>query len=263
MLRLIFLGFFLAIAGVLVHQSPLLAQSPHVEVMEAANQLYESGSYADAVQAYQQLVDQGIESSELFYNLGNAYFKLDDVGRAILNYRRAAELDSTDSDILANLEVARAQTIDRFASEEKPFIAWITGFTRSLVSLNQVATLTLFLWIALALLVGPFLQFESESLRQRIRYSSIAVLFLLVIGVLSMLGYRYSGSDEQDAVVTSDVVTVFSGPGRDYPAKFDLHSGAEASLIITRSQWARVALPGGELQGWIPANAIERVSLTN
>ena len=99
------LGLFVA------NQALLLAKSPETagDAMSIANQLYEAGQYAQAAQAYQQLVNQGYGDGALFYNLGNAHFKQGDYGRAILNYRRAQQLAPRDPDIETNLALARAQ----------------------------------------------------------------------------------------------------------------------------------------------------------
>ena len=100
--KLMCLGFLMAIL-ILMPRSVLLAQSSNVDMMVKANQLYENGKYIEATNLYQHLVDQGIQNSALHYNLGNAYFKLGQLGLAILNYKRASLIDPRDSDIRANL----------------------------------------------------------------------------------------------------------------------------------------------------------------
>jgi Flp pilus assembly protein TadD len=106
----------LLILGLLaVNQVSLLAKAttPTQEILTTASQLYQAGQFAQAALAYQQLVDQGYADSALDYNLGNAYYKQGDLGRAILNFRRAAELAPRDADIAANLELARLQAVDK------------------------------------------------------------------------------------------------------------------------------------------------------
>ena len=104
-------GAFAAIMGVALAQAP----SP-TDLMAEANAQYERGEYADAAQQYEALIDSGYEDAALYYNLGNAYFKNGDLGRAVLNYLRAEELSPRDPDIRANLEFARARTVDRVES---------------------------------------------------------------------------------------------------------------------------------------------------
>jgi tetratricopeptide (TPR) repeat protein len=95
------------------HQVLAAPQQNGIDTMAMAHQLYESGQYAKAAEAYQQLVDQGYSDAALFYNLGNAYFKQGDIGRAILNYRRAERLHPRDPDTRANLELARSLAVDQ------------------------------------------------------------------------------------------------------------------------------------------------------
>jgi cytochrome c-type biogenesis protein CcmH/NrfG len=114
----------LVLIGVAIR--PLWAQETAVKMtMQAANQLHEAGQYEDATTAYEHLVNQGVAESTLFYNLGNAYFKQGEVGRAILNYDRAARLNPRDADIQANRELARLQVVDQFSVGK--FWSCITG----------------------------------------------------------------------------------------------------------------------------------------
>ena len=126
----------------------LLFAKPSVaatEAMVTANRLYEDGQFAQAAQAYQQLADQGFADSALFFNLGNAYFKQGDYGRAILNYRRAEQLAPRDEDIAANLALARAQRVDQFeenGEEPAPTGGGITADTG--IEEQQLAQFDLF-----------------------------------------------------------------------------------------------------------------------
>ena len=88
--------------------------------MAATNALYEDGRYEQAARSFQQLVDKGYGDPVLYYNLGNAYFKQGDIGRAILNYLRAERLAPRDDDIRTNLDFARSQTLDLLESGRRP-----------------------------------------------------------------------------------------------------------------------------------------------
>ena len=85
--------------------------------VDAANQLYVSGHYGEAARIYEQELARGVQDSAIYFNLGNAYFQQGDMGRAVLNLQRAAELAPRDDDIQANLELARQQTTELFAAE--------------------------------------------------------------------------------------------------------------------------------------------------
>ena len=82
---------------------------------------------------------------------------------------------------------------------------------------------------------------------------------LLVVGAASLGGRLYTEAVDQKVIIIAESVDVVSGPGLQYETEFALHGGAEASLVEMRGNWARLALPGGELQGWVPADAVEPV----
>lgn len=236
------------------------AESPDVTGrMEIANDLYGRGNFVDAAQIYQQLVAEGYEDSSLLYNLGNAYYKSGDLGRAILNYIRAARLAPRDPDIQVNLEIARNNTADLFEAADEPTLAIPIGLPHSRLTLDELALAALGLWLLLAILLLSLMIGQRASLRRRIRYASVVVTVLLVLGGAALGSRMYTGAVDHKVIIVVASVDVVGGPGPQYEAEFALHSGAEARLIETRGRWARLVLPGGQLRGWVPAYAMEPV----
>ncbi|MCA9988911.1 MAG: tetratricopeptide repeat protein [Anaerolineales bacterium] len=259
---LILTFIILALAGMFTAGRLLAAQPVDAaQTMQAANQLYETGQYPEASRLYQQLADQGVSSSALFYNLGNTYFKQGDLGYAILNYDRAAQLAPRDADIQANLDLARAQAVDRFEETGNDgALTRLAGATRAWLTLNEMAVLALGLWFLFVLLLIAYRQMGRQMgngrLREFVQYAMILSALLLIVAGFSLTDRLYVESVQPTAVIVADQVDVASGPGSQYVTEFSLHSGAEVSLIETRSDWARLALPGGELQGWVPADTV-------
>jgi hypothetical protein len=222
-----------------------------------ANQLYEAGQFVEAVAAYQTLADAGVEDGTLYYNLGNAYFKTGDLGRAILNYRRAQALLPRDPDVIANLQLARAQTTDRLEVEDGDALA---SFVRRILvewtTLDEAAAIALGLWALLCALVVTAILWPRG--RRGLSYGITVVGVLSILGILS-LSIRVSETrGSAPAVVVAQNVEVRSGPGMDYLAEFTLHAGAEVRVLEQRDDWARIALPG-DLQGWIPNETVEQL----
>jgi len=227
------------------------------EPLAVANQHYEAGEYAQAVDAYQSLVDAGVTDGALFYNLGNAYFKSGDLGRAILNYRRAQRRLPRDPDVAANLQLARAQTKDRLEVEGD---GGIVGFVEHLLvewtTLDEAAAVALGLWGLFCVLVVIFIVLPRA--RRALSYGMVVVALLLALSVLSV-GVRVLGErGKSPAVIVADSVEIRSGPGANYLTEFTLHTGAEVYVIEARAGWVRIALPG-DLQGWVPEERVERV----
>jgi tetratricopeptide (TPR) repeat protein len=256
----------LSIVGLFFANQALLLAKPSAtatEMMLTANQLYEAGQYAQAAQGYQQLADQGFTDSALFYNLGNAYFKQSDYGRAILNYRRAEQLAPRDADIQANLNLARAQTVDQLddVSNERGFFSNLAQLSQDWLTLNELAMAALGLWVLFAMLIIAFTSSRKGStLRESLGYVLIVVSFALAVGLVGLGSRLYADSKHPEAVVVAQEVNVSSGPGVQYVTEFNLNNGTEVGLVEMRGSWARLALGNGELQGWVPANAIEAVA---
>ena len=248
-------------AGLLIAAGlPLYAESPaHTEAMTASNELYEAGRYAESAQIYEQIVDQGFRDSALYYNLGNAYFKQGDLGRAILNYVRAKKLAPRDADVRANLEVARGQTIDLFGPDGQTLLVRFVATAQSRLTTDELAVATLALWFLLALPLAMVVFGKPGSLRRAASYAAVVLGLVLVVGVISLSGRVYAVRTRHGVVVVTEVVDVVSGPGTQYVTEFTLHAGTEARLIERRGSWVRLALSAGGLQGWAPANAVEEV----
>jgi tetratricopeptide (TPR) repeat protein len=241
---------------------PLQAASS-VETLVSGNQLYEKGNFAEATQLYEQLANQGVADSTLYYNLGNAYYKQGDLGRAILNYTRAARLTPRDADVQANLALARSQVADKYSSTAESFTATLIDLAQGWLTLNELAGLALLLWWLVCLLVllmrRPTLQSRLAWLRPVVW--SVGVLW---IGALVTLGAMlYQASSHPPAIVVGKEVKVVSGPGERYVTEFILHAGAEVSLLEQRGDWVRITLPGDQLQGWAPTTTVALVQPGN
>jgi len=222
--------------------------------MSEANRLYEAGQFSEAAAAYQTLADAGVVDGLLYYNLGNAYFKAGDLGRAILNYRRAGRLLPRDPDIASNLQLARAQTQDRLEGGESDAAMLLRRSLADWVTLNEAAMGALIPWAILCIMVIVAMRWPAS--RQRLLYALAVVAVLFVVTLLSVGIHIWDRQANPPAVVTAATTDVRSGPGPDYLLEFTLHAGAEITVLESRGDWARIGLPG-DLQGWTPAESIE------
>ena len=247
------LGLFL-ISGIVVAQN---ATGP-AEAMLVANQQYEAGEFQAAAETYEAIIAAGTADSSVYYNLGNAYFKQGDLGRAILNYRRAHALSPRDPDIAVNLRIARAQTVDQIEATAVGSIANFVEVAEDWLTLYEAGLLALALW----LLIGFFalLAVLKPHWRRWTGFTIAVLALFLAIGLLSMASRFYRTQRYPPAVVVAEQVNVTSGPGDadQYLLEFTLHSGTEVLVLESRSGWRRVSLPG-DLQGWVAADAIEPV----
>jgi len=261
-LTIFFTASALALSLLLAIFTPSLAK-PLLdrETMNRANQLYETGHYSEAVQIYQQLVDQNYVDSSLFYNLGNAYYRTGDLGNAILNYERAARLDPRDAYIQANLSYVQQQTMDQYDAEaNSPLEQW-TRVASSLFTLNEMSVLVLVLFWLLAALFIVNRHNRLSQLRKGLRYALVLVLLIFVLSAFTLANRIYDESAHPSAVVTAESVDVLSDPLEGGMPQFTLHSGAQVILQDIRGQWAQLSLLGGQFQGWVPVEAVEKIDV--
>ena len=231
-----------------------------LEAINAANQLYGAGHYYEAAAISEQLISQGGRDSALYYNLGNAYYEGGDLGRAILNYQRAAQLAPRDQDIQANLALARTQVVDAYPEVPAGPFDSLAKLTSGWQTLNETATFTLFVWFALGFMVLFWRLLQPGKLQNSIRYTALVLLLLVVVTSLS-LGSRILGEYNQpEGIIVAPIVTVSSSPNEQHTTDYQLHSGTEVNLLETNGDWIRFSVPGDAVEGWLPVEAVELIA---
>lgn len=243
-----------------------------------ANAAYESGDYPSAIGEYTRLVETDIAAPELFYNLGNAYYKEGDLGRAVLWYERARRLAPRDPDLRENLALTRSLLRDKQLVETEPrwrqkLLAW----HRDTTTAESVAAASI-LYVLVCLMGVVFVFRETDVVSRVYAKASVAspgrLLGLdkaqdlgLAIAVVVLVGaaFAYSAVGKVSAersrdrgVVLEEEVSVFSGPSRDASVQFKVHEGTIVSVRDARPGWVRVDLPG-DLTGWVDAESLDRI----
>ena len=215
--------------------------------------------YPESIGGYETTLAVVVHDRVLYDNLGTSYFKHGDLGRAILNYRRAHYLAPRDGDIAANLAVARLQTLDKLEQTDVGTLANLVQTAEEWLTLKEASVLALILWLLVSLFA--IVAILSTRLRRVSLWAMAVAALFLVAGLFSMANRYYLQSKSPPAVIVAREIDVTSGPGSadQYLVEFNLHSGAEIRLIESRPGWRRVALPGNDFQGWVPAEAVEPV----
>ena len=258
--RIIVMGLLAAFGALAALASGVMAQEPFAgQMMAEANQRFERGEYAEAAQQYEALVGLGYWDAAVYYNLGNAYLESGDLGRAILNYLRAEELSPRDPDIIANLDLARSRTVDQLKAEGDSLVASVSDFGRLWATTGEFGLAALLLWAVVGLAVGVLILRPVMRRRAILRSGAAVAFVVMLVPLILLLSMLYANPYDNTGVVTARTVAVLSGPGPQYDEEFALHSGAQVRLVDSRQGWLEVALPGGELQGWLPSHAVEAV----
>ena len=218
---------------------------------------YTEADYQSAIQSWNSLQAQGLESVELYYNLGNAYFKDGNIARAILWWERASKLDPSDRDVRHNLEFARAQTQDRIDTVPEFFLrTWFRKLSFAMGS-NAWAVLSLIMFaLALGMLLLFLLGHGSASRRTGF-FCSIAAALLFVACLSFALVQKRQAQSHDGAVVILPVASAKSAPSDDGSTSlFVLHEGTAVKIVDQVAGYTLVELSDGR-QGWMEARSLE------
>ena len=232
----------------------------NIDAVETANKLYAAGNYEKSIEIFEQLVNQGVNDSVIFYNLGNAYYAYGDIGRAVANYNRAAQLDPRDTDIRANLELARSQIAEPFVEDDSGFLGVLSGITSGWLNLNETAIIALALWFLAGLLLIGLRSVGDQEHKAGLRYAIYVVIVVLFVTGLSLVSRLYDEQSSPEGVVIVPTIAVSSEPGNEYVTQYHLSSGAEVRISETNGEWARLSTPGDAIQSWIPLETVELVT---
>lgn len=229
------------------------------EIVERGNVAYQDGDYTAAIEAYEAVVSGGFVSAGLEYNLGNAYFKSGDLGRAILHWERALALEPGDPDTRANLELARSLTVD--AIEPMPtfwLFAALDGWLR-LLPHTLLLIVVAIAWLVTATGVVLRILGRSDPLASVGRWSTIVGLPVLVVFGATLLVRELGIGQPDRAVVLAEVVPVRSAPAEDDDLiLFQVHEGTRVRIDQQTGAWVEVVLDDGKV-GWIPTHVMETI----
>ncbi|HEX4638045.1 MAG TPA: tetratricopeptide repeat protein [Chthoniobacterales bacterium] len=218
--------------------------------MAKANQEFAAGDFKAAASDYEELVRAGQDSPNLFYNLGNAYFRQKDFGRAILNYERALALDPRHPEAQANVRIARDEA-RALELTPRQLERW-----SGIVNANQYAVAA-----AVAFWLGAFAiaSFVFNRRRAMIALSILSMsIFVLAVAALYQLEHGRNGSGL--AVVTGTNVDARLATADTANRVLTLPAGSEIQILSRRGDWVYAALPNN-LRGWLPANSAEQVRM--
>lgn len=228
------------------------------QLFDTANEAYAAGNYEEAIDQYEQILENGETSAALHYNLGNAYYKIDRIAPSIFHYEKALQLKPGDKDIRNNLTFARTMAIDAIGQEEE------TGFKGIFDTSTAAFSASGWGWVAIICMlvfVVFFLvyYFSRRTLTKRLLF--IGSMFFLVLALSSVIiaTMKQNFQQERDyAIVFSEEVEVKSEPSPRAEEAFRLHEGAKVKITEDFQDWVEIELPNGS-SGWMPKNDIRRL----
>ncbi len=228
------------------------------QTFEQANRLYLQAKYPDAIAQYEKIVQSGFESGELYFNLGNSYYKNGNIQKAILNYERAKQMLPRDEDVQFNLQLANLQVVDKIDAVPRLFIyRWID----TMLALFSLSTMGWIVYSCFILTLSAFAFFLYAQTYAQKRFSLFAGLVFSGALILTMIGFgvqSYKESNTEFAIVMSDVANIKSAPDSKGNDLFVLHKGLRVQVLDDVNHWRKIRLADGKV-GWIPEDDCESI----
>lgn len=242
--------FLILLLGVLA--LPVQAQvTLAVQHFDEGNQRYAQGDYAGAIAAYEQALESGHTSGALYANMGNAYYRLDELGQAIRYYEKARRLIPENPELLHNLTIVRSRIDAPFSSIPTPI--WVSWWKRYVVRQGALPffIVGLLLYIVSAVLIAQRIWTGTRNAwhRRSMALTLLGGLLFLIMGFGASLDKKL----DQRAVVISDRVALRETPQAEASSEVELNQGVLLDILQTQEAWIEVRLPNG-VTGWILAS---------
>ena len=226
--------------------------------MKKANKLYQEQNYEQALSNYQSILHTGLESSELYYNLGNTYYRMGRLGYAILNYEKAIKLSPSDEDIKYNLKIANAHSVDKI--EELPQV-FLIEWWNSLVMLFSVggwSWITILVYISFITVIGVYYYFRNGSFQKAAFIAGTINLSILVIVTILFINRITKETGNEYGVLLENTANVKVSPDDKSNDAFIIHEGIKFVIEDKVNDWSKIKLNDGKI-GWLNNNYFKSI----
>lgn len=234
-------------------------ENESIYTKELGDKAYAEARYDDAVSIYEALIAEKGATLPLYYNLGNAYYRTNNPGKAILNYERALQIDADDEDTKANLQFVQSMIVDKIPQDEVPFYkVWGRAFA-GIFSKDTWGVIAVVTFITM--LIALFLVIFKRNFRTiSIIIASVCLLFTILANV-SAFSLANRETDTPQGVILDEMVVVKSSPESSGTELTKIHEGLKVTIIDdTLDEWVKIeANNGNRVVGWIKKKSMERI----
>jgi len=237
----------------------LFSNNDFNNIFDKANNLYKRGKYEKALNSYKLIENNGYKSSDLYYNIGNSYAKLNKFGYAILYYERALFLDPNNSNAEYNLKLINKKNIDKIINESGK--AEMAGVNEIYNFLRALSTpLLIYIFLGLWIMIWLILIFKKFNKLKSNAYTFITILFSLIVlfNFILIVGNYYSSNKINLGVAVVDEINVTDGPDEEYKKTFKIHEGLKVQITDEREGWYQITLPNGNV-GWVKSSEFKKI----
>lgn len=245
--------FFILFSNLLI-----FAQTNHEQVFKEANQHYAQKEYAKAIEKYEQLIKQGNTSANIYYNLGNAYYRNNNIGKAILYYNKAKRLAPNDEDINSNLQLAKLKAIDKIQPLPKFFLSkWVEDISKSQSPETFAILAIIFSFIGFGLLTIYLFARKSGAKKISFFTGIVSLIIMIAFVVIAFQSNSYRTSDKEGVIISASAY-IKSSPDQTATDLFILHEGTEIQVLDKVANWCKIRIANGS-QGWIENSKFEGI----
>jgi tetratricopeptide (TPR) repeat protein len=226
--------------------------------LDSGNAAYNKANYTKAINFYQHFLSGGVESEQAYYNLGNCYFRINEIGKAILYYEKAEKLTPGDADVQFNLQLANQKIADKVSSEPPVFIYSDWKNFENKFTEKQWAIIGICLLCLGLLLFGVYLSAPRVLVKQ-LSFWPGCVIIILSLFTLYVAHQQYQLLNSHDtAIVTVPTVTATGAPDEKATQLFVVHEGTKVWIVKTEGEWTEIKLANGN-QGWLISSDISEI----
>ena len=242
----------------LILLSLLQAADINQKIFNEAIEYFENKDFMEALELFRSLENEGLENADLYYNIGNCYFRSSDIGSSILYFKRALKIQSNHDAARRNLNYALTFTKDKQNLDSEDVIRSIWQRTFDSFSINLLAILLMIFWIALTgMIVLMIIRYRGREKTIPIFITTIIVFFIVIFSILSFLKWQ-GFHNNKEAVLIFPTAIGYSGPNKEFIRVFTIHEGMIFQIEKQENDWSLIKLKNG-LGGWIKSSTFEKI----
>lgn len=226
------------------------------DILKEGNKFYKSAQYDQAIEKYNEILNQDVVSAEVYFNLGNCYYKKKNIAQAILNFERAKKLNPDDEDLLYNLELTQQLTTDKIEVLPEFFVnSWFMNL-RSSFSERQWSIASIILFSICLCFTSIFLYSKNYTFKKMAFLFGIVSFILSTILLVMANSAKNNNIDNEFAIVFAPSITLKSSPDQSGNNLFVLHQGSKVKIIDTIGLWSKISIADGN-QAWMLTEDLE------
>lgn len=222
-----------------------------------ADAYYNDSKYDSALIVYNRIIDEGYFSAQLYYNIGNTYFKMRNVSMSIYYYERALKYEPCNQDIINNLSIANALITDKIEPLPEFFMAKWWRNVGNMFSADGWAICSIIVFAILMTALFLYLTARTKALKKSMFFTALLAIVLCVISVIFAVNKSRYMKSNNEAIIMKPTITVKSSPSSSGVDLFVLHEGTKVEIEESEGSWDKIRLADGSV-GWLPEDTMLR-----